>query len=393
MVRASGRPFDPPTELGSTVAEHPVSRVRMPSGGTPWIVTGHAEQRALLSDPRVSVDHRLPGFPHWSEEFAAQTPHRTGSMFIADPSRHARYRRMMAAPLTAQRVRAVRPVVQRLAEELLDAMVWCPAPADLVKDFAVPLPTLTITELLGVPERDQEFFEHHAAIGVDRDATPDQHRESFTAQVDYLVELVRQRVAEPRADVLSELARQVTAGRATELEAAQLGLGLLVAGHETSANMIGLSVLALLENPRQLAVLRNSQDPATVANAAEELLRYLGVIHNGQHRIANADIRVGEVLIRAGEGIIIEFATANRDPRRFPDPATLDLTRPARGHHAFGFGRHECVGRQLARVELQVVLGTIFQRIPTIHLAAPVHELEFIDDGPAYGLYELPVAW
>jgi cytochrome P450 len=393
MTRAEGCPFDPPSELRETVAEHPVSRVRIWDGSTPWIVTGHAEQAALLNDPRVSVDDRLPGFPHWHEGMTKIAVTRSDSVFNTDPPVHTRFRRMMTAPFTFKRVNAMRPVVQRITEELLDKMTAGPAPADLVESLALPLPTLMISEILGVPYEKHEFVQHNAHVGASKDATIEQAMQAYGALSQLLSELIEQRMAEPRDDVISDFAERVSAGEITVHEAANMGLGLLSAGHETSANMIGLGTLALLENPDQLAILRDTEDQTVVANAVEELLRYLGIIHNGQRRIAKEDIQVGDVLIRAGEGIIIELATANRDPRTFADPDKLDLHRQARNHHAFGYGIHQCIGQQLARVELQVVFGTIVKRVPTLRLATTVDEIEFKHDRLAYGVYKLPVAW
>lgn len=393
MARAAGCPFDPPSELRATVAEHPVSRVRIWDGSTPWIVTGHAEQAALLIDPRVSVDDRLPGFPHWNEGMTKIALARSDSVFNTDPPIHSRYRRMMTAPFTFKRVQAMRPVVQRITDELLDQMTAGPAPADLVAALALPLPTLMISEILGVPYENHEFVQRYANMGADKQATAGRSMKAFGALLQFLVDLVEQRAAQPRDDALSDIARRVVAGEITVHEAATMGLGLLSAGHETSANMIGLGVLALLENPDQLAIVRDAEDPAVIAAAVEELLRYLGIIHNGQRRIAKEDIEVGGVMIRAGEGIIIELATANRDPRTFADPDKLDLHRSARNHHAFGYGTHQCVGQQLARVELQVVFSTIFKRVPTLRLATTLDQIEFKHDRLAYGVYQLPVAW
>jgi cytochrome P450 len=169
---------------------------------------------------------------------------------------------------------------------------------------------------------------------------------------------------------------------------------LLSAGHETSANMIALAVVALLRHPDQLAILRDTDDPKVVADAVEELLRYLGIIHGGQRRIAKADIEIGGEVIRAGEGIIIELFSANRDANVFAEPDRLDLHRAnARHHNAFGFGIHQCIGQQLARVELQVVYGTLFRRIPTLRLATPIDQIEFKQDHLAYGVHAAPVTW
>jgi cytochrome P450 len=393
MARAAGCPFDPPSELRGSVAEHPVSRVRIWNDTTPWIVTGHAEQAALLNDARVSVDDRLPGFPHWHEGMTKIATERSDSVFNTDPPVHTRYRRMMTAPFTYKRVQAMRPVVQRITEELLDAMTAGPAPADLVAALALPLPTLMISEILGVPYEKHEHVQHLADAGAGKNVTIERAMQAYGGLLKLLSELIEQRVSDPRDDVLSDLAQRVNAEEITVHEAAEMGLGLLSAGHETSANMIGLGTLALLENPDQLAILRDTQDPAVVAGAIEELLRYLGIIHNAQRRIAKEDIEIGDVVIRAGEGILIELATANRDPRTFDDPDKLDLHRQARNHHAFGYGIHQCIGQQLARVELQVVFGTIFKRVPTLRLATTLDKIEFKHDRLAYGVYQLPVSW
>ena len=192
---------------------------------------------------------------------------------------------------------------------------------------------------------------------------------------------------------MSDLAERVNAGEISVKEAAQLGTGLLIAGHETTANMIGIGVLALLENPEQAALLRDSDDPKFIANAVEELMRYLSIIQNGQRRVAIEDIEIGGETIRAGEGIIIDLAPANWDAAAYPEPDKLDLTRDAGQQLGFGYGRHQCVGQQLARAELQIVFHTLLRRIPTMRLAMPLDEVPFKHDRLAYGVYELPVTW
>ncbi|HTJ72023.1 MAG TPA: cytochrome P450 [Actinospica sp.] len=394
MARAAGCPFDPPPELRGLAAERPLTRVRIWDGSTPWIVTGHAAQRTLLSDPRVSADERLAGFPHWNESMAVGVGHRPRSVFNSDAPEHTRYRRMMTSPFTVKRVEALRPAVRKITDGLLDAMLSGPNPADLVEALALPLPTLVISEMLGVPYEDHEFFQHHAAVSVDRYASAEEGMASFRALGGYFYRLVEKRAAEPADDVISDIAARVAAGEITAAEAAMMAVGLLVAGHETSGNMIALGTLALLEHPDQLALLRDADDPKAIAGAVEELLRYLGIIHGGQRRIAKEDIEIDGELIRAGDGIIIELAIANRDPLVFPAPDLLDLGREgAQQHNAFGYGIHQCIGQQLARVELQTVFGTLFRRVPTLRLAANVDEIEFKHDRLAYGVYALPVSW
>jgi cytochrome P450 len=173
-----------------------------------------------------------------------------------------------------------------------------------------------------------------------------------------------------------------------------LSTGLLIAGHETTANMIGLGVLALLQHPDELAVIRDAEDPGVIANAVEELLRYLSIIQNGQRRVAAEDIDIAGETIHAGDGIIIDLAPANWDSTVFDEPDRLYLHRAGAGRNvAFGYGRHQCVGQQLARAELQIVFSTLFRRIPTLRLAIPFDEVPFKHDRLAYGVYELPVTW
>jgi cytochrome P450 len=394
LPRAEGCPFDPPPALRPLTAGKGLAKIRIWDGSTPWIVTGHAEQRTLLNDPRVSVDERLPGFPHWHEGMAAGVEHRPRSVFNSDAPEHTPYRRIMTGAFTFKRVEALRPVIQKITDDLIDTMLAGPKPADIVESLALPLPTYMISEILGVPHEDHEFIHRSASDGIRRSATPEQAMGVFRALNDYLVGLIEKKTAEPADDVLSDIAERVNAGEITVPEAAMMGLGLLSAGHETSANMIGLAVVALLENPDQLAILRDTEDPKVIAGAVEELLRYLGIIHGGQRRIAKEDIEINGEVIRAGEGIIVELFSANRDANVFPEPDRLDLHRVnARQHNAFGFGIHQCIGQQLARVELQVVYGTIFRRIPTLRLAKPVDQIEFKHDGLAYGVYGLPVTW
>lgn len=172
-----------------------------------------------------------------------------------------------------------------------------------------------------------------------------------------------------------------------------MGVLLLVAGHETTANMIALGTLALLEHPDQLERLRTEDDPGLLTSAVEELLRYLTITHDGRKRVATDDIEIAGEVIRAGEGVIVATDLGNRDPEAFPDPDTLDLGRDARHHVAFGFGVHQCLGQPLARMELQVAYRTLFQRIPTLRLATTLDQVPFKHDGGVYGVYELPVTW
>ncbi|MDC8973605.1 cytochrome P450 [Mycobacterium marinum] len=394
MSRSAGCPFAPPPGVMALAAAKPLTRVRIWDGSTPWLITGYEQVRELFSDSRVSVDDRLPGFPHWNAGMLSTVHKRPRSVFTADGEEHTRFRRMLSKPFTFKRVEALRPTIQQITDEHIDAMLAGPQPADLVAKLALPVPSLVISQLLGVPYEDAEMFQHHANVGLARYATGADTVKGAMSLHKYLAELVEAKMANPAEDAVSDLAERVKAGELSVKEAAQLGTGLLIAGHETTANMIGLGVLALLVNPDQAGILRDAHDPKIVANAVEELLRYLSIIQNGQRRVAHEDIHIGGETIRAGEGIIIDLAPANWDAHAFTEPDRLYLHRAgAERNVAFGYGRHQCVGQQLARVELQIVYRTLLQRIPTLTLATALEDVPFKDDRLAYGVYELPVTW
>jgi cytochrome P450 len=394
MGRTAGCPFAPPPEVMELAAVRPLSRVRIWDGSTPWLVTGYEEVRTLFSDSRVSVDDRRPGFPHWNEGMLSTVHKRPRSVFTADAEEHTRFRRMLSKPFTFKRVEGLRAAIQQVTDDSIDAMLAGPQPGDIVTALALPVPSLVISQLLGVPYEDAEMFQHHANVGLARYATGEDTLKGAMSLHKYLAQLVEAKMENPAEDAVSDLAERVKAGELSVKEAAQLGTGMLIAGHETTANMIGLGVLALLQYPEQAAVLRETDDPDVVANAVEELLRYLSIIQNGQRRVAAEDIEIAGEVIRTGDGIIIDLAPANWDAKEFAEPDRLYLHRSGAGQHvAFGYGRHQCVGQQLARAELQIVFHTLVRRIPTLELAVPIDDVPFKHDRLAYGVYELPVTW
>ncbi|MFE2941289.1 cytochrome P450 [Streptomyces sp. NPDC059255] len=389
MERAARCPFDPPPGLRDKQQEGPLAKVRLWDGSTPWLVTRYADQRTLLGDPRLSSDITRPGYP---SDVPVSGAGSIGFILMDDPE-HSRLRRMVTAPFAVRRVEAMRPAVQKITDQLIDAMLAGPVPVDLVQAFALPLPSLVISELLGVPYGDHEFFQENSKTLINRAAAPEERAAASAALAGYLDELMGEKIARPADDLLSGLVARIEAGELTRSEAAQMGVLLLLAGHETTANMIALGTLALLENPDQLALLRDTDDPALVASAVDELLRYLNITHNGRRRVALADIEIAGEVIRAGEGIIVPNDIGNRDPAMFEDPDRLDIRRDARRHLAFGFGVHQCLGQTLARMELQVAYSTLYRRVPGLRQAAPMEEIPFKHDGSVYGVYELPVAW
>lgn len=392
MPRAQGCPLDPAPGLSALQSERPLLRVRSWDGTTPWLVTRYAEFRALLADRRVSSNRLQEGYPDISPSTAARREKGNSFMFMDDPE-HARLRRMVTGAFTTRRMEQMRPGLQRMVDDLIDEMLAGPSPVDLVTAFALPVPSLAICQLLGVPYADHGFFQQAGRKFVNQ-YKPEAAKEAQEELTVYLDGLVDRKLADPGDDLLSRVAaEQVATGNLSRRELVAMALLLLLAGHETTANMIALGTYALLTRPDELALVRASDDPQLAVRTVEELLRYLSIVHSGQRRVALDDIEIAGEVIRKGEGIIFAGDIANRDPAVFPDPDRLDVHRDARSHVAFGFGVHQCLGQPLARVELQIVYGTLYRRIPTLALAADPAQIPFKHDAFIYGVYELPVTW
>ncbi|MBR7833124.1 cytochrome P450 [Actinospica durhamensis] len=378
-------PYHPPAaHLEILRSDAPISRVQLPDGRRLWALTRHEDVRAMLADPRFSSDRRDPRHPSHTPYVG---PDHRQQLIEMDPPEHTQLRRSVVGEFTVQRLAAWRPRIQQIVDESIDAMLAGPAEVDLVEALSLPVPSKVISELLGVPYTDHDFFQDNSAEFVRADSTPEQKKAAIGNLQGYIAGLVQEKVKSPGEDLLS---RQIAAG--TELEELQaLGFLLLIAGHETTANMISLSVATLLDKREHLAALR--EDPQLTVGAVEELLRYFSIAEIGAARLATADIEIGGVLIQAGEGVMGLTNTANRDPLVFPEPDEIDFTRMARNHLAFGFGPHQCLGQNLARLELEIVLATLVRRIPGLRLAVPFDEIPFKEKGPNYGVFELKVAW
>jgi cytochrome P450 len=384
-----GCPFAPPAALAELSRETPVGRITLRDGSQPWLVTRHADVRALLRDERFSSSSDHPNFPFINEGLKAQTmdaPARPFARF--DGVEHVRYRNALTADFTPRRVEKLRPRIQRVVDDYLDAMIRHGSPADLLSEFALPMPSLVICELLGVDYQDREFFLDRSGLLLKTTAEPGQLQRALDELVGYLTDLVERKRRHPDDDIVSRLA---AGNDLSDAEIAVTSMFLLIAGHETTANQITMSTLALLHNPEQLAAVRAR--PELVVPAVEELLRYVSITHSGVPRVATEDVTVSGQLITAGDGVLCVLDTANHDESAFPAPATLDITRDGRSHVAFGFGVHQCLGLQLARVELQVALESLLRRLPGLRLDVGMDELRFREDGAVYGVHELPVAW
>lgn len=382
----SSGPFGPPKEiLAARDAERRITRVRYPDGKLGWLVIRRATVRAVLADRRFSARQELRSTPFSG---AANVPPALPGMFIGmDAPEHTRYRCLLIGQFTVRRMRQLTERIEEIAEEHLDLMTLAGPPVDLMQAYAKPIPAMVICELLGVPLDVRERFIRDVAEASRQDATMEQLRRAIAEVTTYLGELVRQKRAKPTDDVLSGLI--VDSGKLTDEELVNIAFLLLGAGFDTTANMLGLGTFALLRNPEQITAMT---DPDTADNAVEELLRYLPVIP-GTVRVALEDVELEGVQVKAGETLMLSLPGANRDPEQFTDPDTLDLSRKVTGHVAFGHGIHQCLGQQLARVEMRVGFPALFWRFPDLRLAVGPEDVPMRDDMVVYGVHELPVTW
>ncbi|WP_316741747.1 cytochrome P450 [Streptomyces sp. MK7] len=382
-------PCHPPAGYDPVRATRPLARVTLYDGRPAWLVTGHALARELLTDPRLSTDRNRDGFPMTTPRFAAVKDRRTALLGVDDPEHHAQ-RRMMIPSFTLRRATELRPRIQRTVDGLLDAMIAQGPPAELVGAFALPVPSMVICALLGVPYADHEFFEEQSRRLL-RGPTAGETQDARNRLEEYLGDLVDRKRKDPGDGVLDDLVQQQRReGRPDREELLAMAVILLVAGHETTANMISLGTYTLLQHPERLAELR--ADPALLPAAVEELMRLLSIA-DGLLRVATEDIEVAGTTIRAGDGVVFSTSVINRDQDVYAAPDTLDFHRPARHHIAFGFGIHQCLGQNLARIELEIALGSLVRRLPTLRLAAPPEEIPFKPGDTIQGMLELPVSW
>lgn len=384
----AGDPLDPPAEYGVWQRDEPVRQV-VAGGTVAWLVTRYADVRRLLGDGRLSSDPSRPGYPPLRPN---QPPSPPGYLPAMDAPEHTELRRAVMRSSLVTGVGRLRPVIERHAHELLDAVARSPQPVDLMERFALALPVRVICELFGVPFEDRETFEREAAVIARRSASGSEVAAAYASLTDYLGRLVEAKSRAPAQDSISELVvHYVRRGRLTIEQVVGLGLPLLTGGHATTAGQIALSTIALLRHRDQLPALFAGPEAVTVA--VDELLRHLTVVHFGLRRAATADIEVGGTVIRAGEGVVLALPAANRDAEVFPDPQKLDLSRRARPHVAFGYGPHRCPGQSLARAELEIALPALFQRLPDLRLAIAFDEISFEEDSLLHGVRELPVCW
>jgi cytochrome P450 len=393
FARPAGDPFTPPTAADGGSPDASLTQVTLPTGQRAWLVTAHEDVRQMLRNPAFSSDLSKPGFPLLRELPESFDDNRAGAFIRMDGLEHMRFRRILTPEFMIKAMKRLEPLIRQTVIEALDAMREAGQPADLIEHFALPVPSIVICHLLGVPYADHDFFQSRSRVLLSRSTPMDQ----ITAAADELRDYVRELIAAKQGaggsdDLLGRLAvERVATGEITANELVGLALLLLIAGHETTSNMIGLSTLVLLQHPDQFAALRT--DPDLAGDAVEELLRYLTIVRTGLPRLALEDVKLGGQVIRAGEGAIALLAGANWDSTVFSQPDAFDVNRGSHQHMAFGFGMHQCIGQPLARSELRIALVELVTRFPNLALTTPLADVRLRDDSIIHGVDRLPVTW
>lgn len=385
--RAAECPLHPPAQFTAWREEPGLHRV-INQGRPTWAVSRYRDIRAALVDPRLSADT----MPDYVKQ--AGTNNAPVMFARADDPEHHRIRRMMAGDFTFRRCEAMRAQIQQLVDHFLDEMIAAGPPSDLVRDFALPVPSLVIALMLGVPTDDLGSFQELTTIGMDSRSTEQEKAQAFGSMYGYIEQLVQRKEHDPRDDLLGRLVTDfVVTGQISRETAAISGMTLLVAGHETTANMISLGTVALLEHHDVFERLGQTDDRAVVANIVEELMRYLTIVHSQVDRVATEDFTLGGQTICAGDFLLMNLPAGNWDNDFIDRPEIFDVERNTRGHLGFGYGPHQCLGANLARVEMQVAFTTLARRLPGLELAVSPEQLKFKGESDIYGMKELPVSW
>jgi cytochrome P450 len=385
--------FDPTAELREIRETLGVRTAKNAFGMDVFLVTRHEDIKAVLSDHERFSNSRPPGFvmpgaPDVSEAELASA--RAGNLLSLDPPEHQRIRRMLTAEFTIRRMRLLQPRIVEIVDAQLDAMEKAGPPADLVESFALPIPSLVICELLGVPYEDREDFQRRSARQLDFAVPITERLELSRRSREYMGSLVQRSRRQPGNDILGMLVTE-HGSELTDDELIGIASLLLLAGHETTSNMLGLGTLALLRHPDQMAAVRD--DPDAIGPAVEELLRWLSIVHSAIPRITTTDVEIAGVEIPAGQLVFVSLPSGNRDPDFFDSPEALDIGRGAPGHLAFGHGVHHCLGAPLARMEMRIAFPALLRRFPKLALANDFDEVQFRSFHFIYGLKALEVTW
>ncbi len=390
----SNSEFDPPREYDLLRREEPIAKVRMWDGRNAWICTRYDDVRDVLTSPHFSAMPSSPGYPLLTAARQAQV-NAYQTFITMDPPDHTRFRRMLAKEFMVKRMETLRPMVQGALDGIFDDMEKGSQPCDLIEAMALPLPSLAISLMLGVPYEDAPRLQEWSAQRNDLTIAPERVKAAHQNMFDYLDRFLTEKERNPGDGdgLVSRLViEQIQPGHLQHVDAVHMINLLYIAGHETTANQIGLGTLSLLADPEQRALVQ--ADPALMKNAVEEMLRFHTIVQYNSCRAATSDVEIGGQLIKAGEGVYALLSAADRDPAVFPDPGRFDVARAnANRHMAFSFGIHTCLGHPLARLELEVVFASLFKRFPKLELAVPVDQVSFKQGAFVHGLAMLPVRW
>jgi cytochrome P450 len=392
-------PMRPPDQYAELRAGAPLAKVTLPSGRTAWLITRYEHVRQFLANRNVTTNRLHPNFPFYLPLSRKLREDVNASLTALDPPEHTVLSRMVIPEFTHKRTQELRPRVQKIVDDHITIMLNGDRPADLVEALCRPVTSQVICEFLGVPYRDRELFHSVSKVMASRNSSSNERWEWGAKLRGYLSDFVATKAKEaeesgaaPGDHLVGRLIAKNQEKRVLQQEdIAALCLSLLSAGHETTANVISLGTVLLLENPEQLAVIR--ADPTRTPGAVEEILRHTSITDPSGQRVALADIEVGDMVVKKGDAVVVSTAAANWDDSVFPQPEKLDFDRDARHQLAFGHGIHRCIAQNVARVELEIVFNTLFARVPGLRLAAPVEELSFKDGALLYGIHTLPVTW
>ncbi|WP_328345804.1 cytochrome P450 [Micromonospora sp. NBC_00421] len=381
--------FDPPAIFDELREQRPLARMRYPDGHVGWIVSSYDLVREVLSDLRFSHSCEVGHFPVTHQGQVIPTHPLIPGMFIhMDPPEHTRYRRLLTGEFTVRRTSRLTSHVQAVAAEQIEVMRAHGAPVDLVETFARPLVLRVLSELVGLPYAERDRYLHAVILLHDAEADPAAAAAAYAEAGAFFDEVIDRRRQQPGDDLISAL---VADEELTGEEVRNIVTLLLFAGYETTESALAVGVFALLHHQDQLALLR--AEPARLDAAIEELLRYLTVNQYHTYRTALEDLKLHGELIRKGDTVTVSLPAANRDPAKFGCPAKLDIERETSGHVAFGFGVHQCLGQNLARIELRTGLSALLQAFPDLGLAVPADEVPLRLQGSVFAVKNLPVRW
>jgi cytochrome P450 len=386
-------PFAPPPEYAELRTSEPISEVELTlNGRRAWLLTKYEDIVKILVDPRASSDATLDGYPLFMPVPVELLRAMPRILFHLDPPEHTVQRKLLTPEFTGRRVEAMRESTQEIVDLLIDRMIEHGKPVDLVEALALPLPSYAMCDLLGLPREDRDFMHSWISRLLGKNMELEQYGALQMEMAMYLDKIITEKEENPGDDMISRMLIKNKEGSNLERSAvAALIQTVIAGGHETTANMISLGALALLQNPDELAQLK--ADPSLALGAVEEMMRIFSISDFGTSRVALEDIEIGDMTIRAGEGIIASMGAANHDPAVFTEPGAFDIDRTPNKQIGFGHGLHYCSGASVVRMQLAVLFNTLFARLPELRLAVPFEELEFKEATFIHGVVSMPVTW